>query len=404
MSFSILFSACTTNLQSKVSGNLNNLSRDQTVAILPIETTVEGQKEAAEMFRQNLFANLKQSKFNVLERYVVDGLLQQNGLTDPSKYLTLNPMTFAEILGADAVLISRMNKVERSYMVVHSSIELSISAQIVDTRTGEILWRAEQTESDFQGIGKIPTGIAAAILGPIHFVTNKLNLNKLTSKMASKLTALVKKPEEADKEKKFEEKVIAANASRDLKKLVEINKLRSRWAEAYKADGFIENVGDELEQAIEENPQTASLTEEEVVLNANTAPEPVAPAISKVQTVDLSPFNDKIQPLKINYRPSPPAEKAATAEKSIAAPVKNPKALYTVQVGAYQTKALAEKMIRDLSKKGYDTFLSVLVRDEKEIYRVQVERFPDRDTAMELAEKIESREKLSNFITTVNPD
>ena len=110
------------------------------------------------------------------------------------------------------------------------------------------------------------------------------------------------------------------------------------------------------------------------------------------------------QPLNINYRPSPPAEKAATAEKSIAAPVKNPKALYTVQVGAYQTKALAEKMIRDLSKKGYDTFLSVLVRDEKEIYRVQVERFPDRDTAMELAEKIESREKLSNFITTVNPD
>ena len=404
LSFSILLSTCTTNLQSKVSGNLNKLSRDQTVAILPIETTVEGQKEAAELFRHNLFANLKQSKFNVLERYVVDGLLQQNGLTDPSQYLTLNPMTFAEILGADAVLISRMNKVERSYMVVHSSIELSVSAQLVDTRTGEILWRAEQTESDFQGIGKIPMGITAAILGPIHFVTNKLNLNKLTSKMTSKLTALLKKPEEADKEKKFEEKVIAANASRDLKKMVEINKLRSRWAEAYKADGFIENVGDEPEQAIEENPQTASLTEEEVVLNANTAPEPVAPAISKVQTVDLSPFNDKIQPLKINYRPSPPAEKAATAEKSIAAPVKNRKALYTVQVGAYQRKALAEKMIRDLSKKGYDTFISVLVRDEKEIYRVQVERFPDRDTAMELAEKIESREKLSNFITTVNPD
>ena len=199
----LVFTACSTNLQTKVAGNLNQLSISQTVAILPVEIMEKGQQETAAMFRQGLYANLKQSKFNLLERYVVDSLLKQHGLTNPAQFIKMNPMEFAEILGVDAVLITRINKVERSYMVVHSSIEIGISAQMVDTRTGEILWRAEQTESDFQGIGKIPTGISAAVLGPIQFVTNKLNLHRMTSKLMNKLTAVVKNPKGAKKKKLF---------------------------------------------------------------------------------------------------------------------------------------------------------------------------------------------------------
>ena len=149
------------------------------------------------MLRQGLYANLRESKFNLLERYVVDSLLKRHNLTSPAQFIKMNPMEFAEILGVDAVLITRINKVERSYMVVHSSIEIGVSAQMVDTRTGEILWRAEQTESDFQGIGKIPTGISSAVLGPLQFVTNKLNLHRMMSKLVSKLTAIVKNPEDA---------------------------------------------------------------------------------------------------------------------------------------------------------------------------------------------------------------
>jgi hypothetical protein len=174
-------SACTNNLQTKIAGNLMSFSKNQTVAILPIEISDAGQKEMAEMFRLGLYANLKQSKFQLLERYIVDGLLQQNKLTDPSNFLTINPMQFGEILGVDAIVFSRINKVERSYLVVHSSIELSVSVQMVDTRSGEILWRAEQTEKDFTGIGKIPTGFTNAILAPIQFVTNKFNLRRMTS-------------------------------------------------------------------------------------------------------------------------------------------------------------------------------------------------------------------------------
>ncbi|MEC9423580.1 MAG: GNA1162 family protein, partial [Nitrospinota bacterium] len=224
-------SSCATDLQTKVSGNLKILSKHHTVAILPIETSDPGQKDMAKMFRQGLYANLKQSNFRLLERYVVDDLLKQNNLTDPSTFLTINPMKFGEILGVDAIVFGRINKVERSYFIVHSSIELGVSIEMVDTRNGEILWRAEQTEQDIAGMGKIPTGITAAVFAPIELVTNKFNLSRMTSNMLDKLTALIKKPSEADKDNQFEKPVIAKKATKDLKKIKELQNLKAEWQE-----------------------------------------------------------------------------------------------------------------------------------------------------------------------------
>ncbi|HJL72367.1 MAG TPA: DUF799 family lipoprotein, partial [Nitrospinaceae bacterium] len=289
----LMFTACSTNLQSKVAGNLNQLSKQQTVAILPVEVMDTGQKEAAAMFRQGLYANLKESKFNLLERYVVDGLLKQNNLTDPAQFLNINPMRFAEILGADAVLISRINKIERSYLVIHSSIEIGVSIQMVDTRTGEILWRAEQTESDFQGIGKIPTGISSIILGPIQFVTNKLNLHRMTSKLVNKLTAVVKKPEDAEKRETFEKPLIASAATRDLKKIEDIHNLEAEWAEDVAAYTEVPvNLNDPKENFASDSPENI-----QTELAHLTAQSPAS------ESEEMQPTNLRWTPRKENSIP-----------------------------------------------------------------------------------------------------
>ncbi len=197
-------SACASSLQTRVSGNLGKLTSLQTIAILPVEVQSDQQMDMAKVFRQNLHANLRQSSFKLLEHYIVDSQLQKHGLMDPSKYGTLDPMTFGEALGVDAVLISRINRVQKAYLLIHSSIEFSVSVQMIDTRTGEILWVAEQTESEIQGIAKIPTGITAALIAPIYLVTNKLKLNELTAKMVDKLTSIVKNPHEANADKTFD--------------------------------------------------------------------------------------------------------------------------------------------------------------------------------------------------------
>ena len=215
------FSACSTKLESKVSGKLENISQEKTLAILPVETHDKQQKAMADMFRRALHAKLKESKFIILERYIVDGLLKQQGLTNPSIFRKMNPMRFGEILGVDAVLISQVNQVERSYFILHSSIEVGISAKILDTRSGELLWWAKQTEQDYQGLGKIPTGIVAAVIAPITFVTNKLNLNELTTGMVEKLTAIIKRPETAGRKETIKGSIIASATTKDIQKIKE---------------------------------------------------------------------------------------------------------------------------------------------------------------------------------------
>jgi len=211
-------SACT-SLESRVSGNLNKLSPLQTVAILPVGVNSDRQLKMAQMFRQNLYAQLKPSKFSLLEPYVVDGLLKQNSLMVPAEYAQLDPMKFGEVLGVDAVLISKVNKIEKSYYLIHSSIELSVSVQMIDTRSGEILWQAEQTEMDIQGILKIPTGMVAAVIAPIYLMLNKLKIREMTSTMVSKLTSVVRHLNEANDGKIFDELKIASawnNSEREI--------------------------------------------------------------------------------------------------------------------------------------------------------------------------------------------
>jgi cell division protein FtsN len=419
----ILLSGCASNLQTKVAGNLNNLSKDQTVAILPIEINHLGQKEMAEMFRQGLYANLKQSQFNLLEKYIVDGLLKQNNMADPSGFLTINPMQFGEILGADAIVFSRINKVERSYFIIHSSIELSVSVQMVDTRTGEVLWRAEQTEHDFSGIGKIPTGIFTALLAPIQFVTNKFNLRKMISNMVDKLTSLVKKPGTAEKISQFDTPVIVKNAATDLKKIEELQQLRAEWAHALdleeeeKSEDLKSIIPLDAQKEIQTfNAQPASLVQKTIGEISNKIPLKAVVRKAHVVETEMTPL--PTVPETKGYIPLKPLnafkatlitqknikENGAQSRKKNkpGQPIKiNPTAsvtLYTIQVGAYKTKAYAQKLVNKLIKKGYNAFLT-----HNKIYRVRVDKFKFKKDASKLAQIIHEKEKLKNFITTIQP-
>jgi len=383
-------SSCANDLQTKVAGNLRALSKDQIVAILPIETSDPGQKEMAKLFRQGLYANLKQSKFNLLERYLIDGLLKQNNLTDPSNFLAINPMQFGEILGVDAIVFSRINKVERSYLVLHSSIELSVSVQMVDTRNGEILWRAEQTEQDFSGIGKIPTGITTAILAPIQFVTNKFNLSRMTSNMVDKLTALIKHPGEAHNENKFEEPVIAKNATNDLKKIEELQQLKADWQETMTQDEEeLSDFSGKPDKGSDVNPVSKPKG-----ISVNRTRIKVPAPVQKIKRVESEM---SVLPLKKEIKlPIPMNSLRATLVEPIVVIESKEAYFYTIQVGAYKNQVYAKKMEQFLKKKGYEAFVT---RSRKNIYRVQIARFSRKEDAVKMAQSILSKEKLKNFVT-----
>jgi cell division septation protein DedD len=378
-----------------VAGNLNHVSeQQQSVAILPVEILKKDQKETARMLRRGLYAHLKESNFNLIERYIVDGLLKQHGLNNPADFLKINPMQFAEILGADAVLISRVNKVERSYLVVHSSIEIGVSAQLVDTRTGEILWRAEQTEQDYQGIAKIPTGISSAILGPIKFVTNKLNLRRLTYKLVDKLTAIVKNPEDAEKRETFEEPLIASTATRDLDTIKMVNALETEWTK---------------DSAAYTKLPLPSKTQRSFQEGSSLAPQRFVPEVEATL-----PSHVNWVPRKTNLPIVTPEQRTRILDQSniltmvpasITSTQKSTRSelpQYTIQVGAYKTEANAKQVAGNLLKKGYRAHINSDLKDGAPLFKVHIEEFSDKNEARKLAEKLTTKENLSSFVTTIS--
>jgi len=356
--FAALLTACAGGLETRVSGNLVRLTPGHTVAILPVEAVGKGDAASGRLLRKNLYANLKQSPYRIMEPYVVDSLLKRKGMTNPATYAAINPMDFGEVLGADAVLISRLNHVERSYLLLHSSIELSVSLQMVDTRTGEILWRADQTESDYQGIGKIPTGILSALFSPIYFVTNKFNLGRMTSKLAEEITQTVKKPETAKKQKKFRRPLFASAARKNLE---DIRKNESSVPESEFAQ--------------------ASFIESPLRM--------LAPVSQVAGPAPSAPRQDSV----------PAPEPAALAEVP---EVPADAVRYTIQVGAYREQDSAVKITRALTRKGYRAFIVPSTQGKATLYRVHVEQFERKEEAVELARKLRRQENLNNFVTTLH--
>ena len=444
--FSVLVSGCTGQLQTKISGNLNQLSRQQVVAVLRPELTGDGQNAAGAMFRQSLYANLQHARFRLMERHVVDSLLHQNRLTKPADLKKISPLHLGEVLGADAVVITRINRVKRSYLVLHSSIEVDISVEMVDTRTGEVLWRAEQTESDFQGLGKIPTGMSSAIMAPIQFVTNKLNLNRITHSMVTKLTNLVKRPERAKKEETFDETIIAKTAQRDLTYRESHQKANPRKVVvatvAQNSKKRKPNVASRKQSSQLKNsvaPQrTMTRTTKTTPVKKPGAVEQLAALNSQPkkraplwESMDLSP-RQKVGVQKPARLPgAAPGQQVASIPRQTAGPavvstlkqpvqvakklpvkklegvriasIQQPPSgvLYTLQVGAYKTKAYAERALNFLVSKGHAAFVSWFKKDDEKIYRVHVDKYKDKKTALQASRELKAKENLPTVLSTV---
>lgn len=438
----LTFSACASGPEPKIiRGDLQKLTDAKSVAILPVETTASGQKSTASLFRRSLYANLKKADLQLMERYVIDGILQQNKLTDPARLRELGPQKLGELLGADAVVFSRINKVNRLYLLVHSSIEVGATVDMYDARTGETLWSQTQSESDYSGLAKIPTGMFSAAVSPVLFVTNKLNLNKMTSSMTNKMASLWKLDKKSgDKLSNFKAKKSAPVIQR-VHRFVE-SKHSALQPMQVSTDGARSAIRlAEAKFNPEANKRTPiypflTVTREDVRV------EPKEPPALKAQaelgeSVQVAALNiakggnlletrpREIQNIMITEPEAAPSNpipaKADQQSQPIAgetvaiswpaAPVaplpaedpygKRASILYTIQVGAYKTKELATSLIGKLSRKGYQAFISPLRKGGDLLYRVRVEKLEDEGDARQLAQRLETQEQLPNFLAQI---
>jgi len=111
----------------------------RSILVLPVvnETT---SAEASEAVLCTIGNPLIQRGFYVLPVIPSAELLRAEGLFEGGQLAGIDPKTFRDYLGADAVLYVTLHSWDTNYAVIASSVSVAMTYQLVDTTTGEILW------------------------------------------------------------------------------------------------------------------------------------------------------------------------------------------------------------------------------------------------------------------------
>jgi hypothetical protein len=145
--------------------------KPRTILVLPpINSTTAA--DAKGYYATTVSSPLAFSGYYVFPIEVTDDILKSQGLYD-TEMIGEQPLDkFGQYFGADAVLFTHIRKWNKSYMVISSSLTVSVDAKLKSTKTNRILWEYSGTivanlsgNSSGGGLGGV---IAGAIVTAIN--------------------------------------------------------------------------------------------------------------------------------------------------------------------------------------------------------------------------------------------
>lgn len=150
----ILFVGCgTVDLkirQNQLSSNL----QPRSVAILPfsLEQPVPEEESLQDLFRVCFYNYFSYLGYVDLPLESIDQKLKLAGLTDAKKILESSPQKLREILGVDAVIRGHILSANNFTGGIHAETAIKAKIDMLDLRTGDILWDTEHKEMTYSGI------------------------------------------------------------------------------------------------------------------------------------------------------------------------------------------------------------------------------------------------------------
>jgi cell division septation protein DedD len=118
-----------------------------------------------------------------------------------------------------------------------------------------------------------------------------------------------------------------------------------------------------------------------------------------VKQGEKKPADRSGQTTQPEAKQSPPQQ--AKKKESVAPRTETPKVRYSIQVGSYEDKAMAEDEVRNMKQRGYAAFVVAGDIPEKgRWYRVRIGSFSNKQAAEKLANELKSKEGITSFITT----
>ena len=138
------------------------------LAVLPFGAKHKNWEPGAPLLRTYLTASLQESPFEVVEIQRVDAALKELGWTEGAPLpASLSLAKLADALDADAVLLGTVTDWGRTYLIVQSWVKAELHVELIDPRSGEVIWSEKKRNTRQAGLLKGPTGYKAIATAPI---------------------------------------------------------------------------------------------------------------------------------------------------------------------------------------------------------------------------------------------
>jgi hypothetical protein len=125
-------------------------SKPRSILVLPPVNESPDVKATYSLYSQVTYP-LAESGYYVLPVALVDETFRNNGLTNANDIQQTSPSKLREIFGADAAMYITVKQYGTSYIVISSQTIVSVTAKLVDLRTGAALWTGTASASSDEG-------------------------------------------------------------------------------------------------------------------------------------------------------------------------------------------------------------------------------------------------------------
>lgn len=125
--------------------------------------------EAPRFFTATITQPLADRGYYVMPVEATAAMLHAEGITDGAMLAKTDPRKFHEFFGADGVMFVTLKAWDTSYVVIQSSVTVSMEYRLVSTRTGDLLWEtaASQTITSNSGGGAGLAGLVVAVVSAV---------------------------------------------------------------------------------------------------------------------------------------------------------------------------------------------------------------------------------------------
>lgn len=146
IAISIIIAGCFASKNSKNSKVDPEKKLVNIIAVLPVENKTKDDI-APDLIRHRMLEELYFKGYDKLSLDFIDRKLESLELDKEKKITNIDPKIINDLIGADAVLYSTLNKSEKPIKLFYAPVTVSISCELRKASNGEVIWKESYSET-----------------------------------------------------------------------------------------------------------------------------------------------------------------------------------------------------------------------------------------------------------------